>query len=446
MASIFDYNPENIPFKSPTDGITLMAGKPNKGSEGLDNNLCSLLEESGMNAASALITQDQINPSLNNCLQHGIKLFIRNYNMLHENTLNGFVKSFKDSPALGGWFLETNIDSPTLGDWNKVYDIYKGILDQDSQHPIFIGLPGDLRYYRTYNSKGEIEYRKKVVIPDTLDPFEYKEMVEYIADFQDVFQPSFWPYVFFPDIEPMGSSTLQETDLEERKILFYKDLQYFAYVARYTERPFWTFVRCQGISALHGFSSPAPILAMIKGLVFSSLAYGAQGIYYWNFRAESDRYFDAPISYDGAIDQSIVNILKRVNAEVRAFNNVFYGCEYIDSRHLTSLGESDARKLMYNPMGPLLSVKLRTSTRKDIILSHVFNNNTNYLIVVGSFWEAYSYQYNQRTRYYYQFEFSPYWEVTQLKYTEDGVVEEPLENYEPGFFITPGDYLIFKWK
>lgn len=411
MSSIFEKNPENTKFNSPTPhAITIMAGDPTRNISGLDPSICQKMASYGFNAAATSITQSAISSSLTNCLNNNLKLFVRNANMIYNYT-ESFVKQYENHTALGGWFLDIQMSlNPELQD-TPVADLVNAnkLITQNSSKPVFIGLNGDWldnRYYRPAS------------FPD------------YIAKIQEDFQPSFWPYCFFPDLTPPAGAPTKEERIEN----FYKSLQYFAYVGRYTSTPFWVFIRGMAMSDMWGYTGDAPTENVLRGIVFSSLAHGAKGLFYWDMGkllVESDK----------EANKKQLEIIDKINKEVNLFNDVFADCEVLDCRHSLINGNFKWKKRLDHSMGPLVSIERLTIRSCDLLFSHIFNKRTeqNYLIMVVS-------PFTSEALPSIKLIFSEYWNVNRVLISGDQLIERELTDYNFSFLGHQGSYYVFRWE
>lgn len=443
MSSIFQETPDiREQFIPPTpEEITLLAFNPNVNNEILSDVLCKEIVDCGFNAVGATITYDDIPGSLENCYNNGLSLFMRNESMMLYT--KQYVSNFKDSKGLGGWVMRPYMspsvfkdeEQETLDYLKKAYD---GVCETDinhddlgnenknRNHPIILGLAGDWNVDNHYK------------------PIE--SYPDYIANVQKTFRPMLWSYMYFPDLVLPGSDVVPE----ERRKMFYKDLQYFAYVSRYTASPFWVFCRSMGFQHYYGWQAPDPTEFSIRGIVFSALAYGAQGILYWTYRQPVDsnvEYSGAPVDSDGNITP-FWHRLRMVNQEVKAFNDVFYGCEMVDCRHLFN-GDSEGLKLFTHPTGPLMDIKNCengcSAPGRDLLISQIFNKGKdgkgkNYIVIVA---DPFTKGCERIT-----LQFNKYWKVTELKLTSHSeYIEVPVyEDYIHVATLSQGDYLIFRWE
>lgn len=436
MSSIFRSKRENKVYYSPTPGkITLVAGRPNANNGQLTQDLCQELKKCGFNATAATLGFSEIAASLNNCYDNDIKLLLYNGYVL-ENAA-GFARQFKGYRGLGGWILTFNtqgidIENTSLKNFPQ---LNQNIYEEDPTHPIFIGLSGDWDYPSNVGEGGV----KGLEFPD------------YIEKYQLEYQPSFWPYAFLPDISPINANG-SEID-KDRINMFYKSLQYFAYISRYTATPFWCYCRCQNFSNFYGMDGGYPNERLIRGIVFSSLAYGAQGIYYWNYRGntikdqQSSSVVEAPVNSNG--DKTIIwDMVRNVNKEVDVLNEVFCGCEMLDCRHFNYKYPDKFIKKWEYPMGPLMTITpSKNSNDLGLLVSQINNNGKNYIVIVADPFDSMN-VYSSFT-----FEMSTYWKtyLIEIENSEMKTKELQVSNVNPQSFVItkdlkPGDYMILEWK
>ena len=422
MKSIFEETPVNRYLDVlEEDSIVLMAGAPNIAPNGLDATECARLKDCGINALSATITTSEVKSTLANCHANGLKLYLGNASLFNNLTsCRNVVNSYKNLDGLGGWMLKQQISyneiiKESVNDEDLPnYSLSNSLINEtDGKHPVFVGLDGD------WSSKSGY--------------LNGKSFPEYLAEFQKRFSPSFFPYIYLPirDGEAMNS---------ERYSVYYRNLSYFAEVSRYTSVPFWVYCRCVALHNYNGFSAGITTERQLRSIVFSSLAYGAQGIYYWNYRQQSlnGTYTDAPVSFDGNIVTDVWQYLKNVNLEVRAFNSVFAGCEHIETRHLSST--ITGLKGFDHPMGPLLSIVSQNGSSLEIQVSHINKGGVDYLVVMPNINVA------ETSRQKVTLNFSEYWEVSIIEKSGSSYVTKKLTSQALEKELGRGDYLIFTWK
>ena len=434
MGNIFESDPLNYSYHPPIkDEIVLMAGRPNYDTKGLDSNLCELVNYCGCNAIGTIISLNDLSNSLNNCQSSNLKLFLYNGAILAPKTTSSIVKTYAELEGMGGWILDFNARNDFQSDNNPgetIYNIKEAVKEIHSLYdesdngfhrlPIFIGISGDWIYDRRYQM--------------------FNSYPSYVADFQSYFQPSLWPVCYFPDLLPTDKSKI-EKEAKKRRLIFYISLEYFSAISKYTGVPFWFYCRCQGIKLHHSYTAPSPSIHMMRGIIFTSLAYGAQGIYYWNFRqSNSENYYDAPLNVTGQ-KTTTYNMIQQINQEVKTFNKVFFGCKMVECRHVTSDSGNNWLKVMEHPIGPLMYFNQFYATSPEVLVSHIVNEGNNYLVIVASPFADESTSQNIMMR------FNEYWNLYYLFRDAAGKIVEIKQN-TPFYACTlaPGDYLIFRWE
>lgn len=444
MASIFQITDteklDNYFSQNPTPGeITLMAGKPNEGTSGLNASLCAQLKACGFNAASATITQSFISASAEECYKAGLSLFLYNGGLFDATVST--VNNFKSLKGLGGWLLAYHCSYSSLkssqGEWSgakPISEAYANIASLDAkadgnplelQHPIFVGFSGD--WSRDINNAS----------------FDF---VSFITEYQEKLKPAIWPVAYFPDLTKTGDRVIPE----ERITNFYKTLQYMNYVSRYITTPFWFYVRCQEVSNYYSWNGAAPKQALLQGIIFTALAYGAQGIYYWNYRQNTSsssssgtQFSMAPVDTQGN-PTATWDIVHALNKTVKDWNKVFCGCESVDCRHITSKANPQWLRKFKNPVGPLVNAITDTGGIPELLVSHICNKGKDYIVVIRNPFEGAT-GLSGGTAVNVKLEFNEYWNVYGVSSNNGYLNEKELPNYSAYYSMKPGDFLIFRW-
>lgn len=157
-----------------------------------------------------------------------------------------------------------------------------------------------------------------------------------------------------------------------------------------TGRPFWTYVASNiKYPAVNGsFAGAATDSALTIGRLrfqmFMALAYGAQGICFWNIFFDSyNAYNLAPVDKDGN-KTVLFDIIKTVNQEVKAYNSVFCGCSVSNlgvmvNKNVTT--QTEGLPLIKPPYYVVRSAEFSPSTRW--LFSMISNAGTMYLVIVN---------------------------------------------------------------
>ena len=106
---------------------------------------------------------------------------------------------------------------------------------------------------------------------------------------------------------------------------------------------------------------------------FTALAYGAQGIVYWTYGQRiptpQEDYQSALVNLNGK-KTATWYAAKKVNAEIRKFNNIFYGCEMKMVRHTGDKIYAGTQALS-GEIGPFKSL---ASGGAGVVVSYIENN------------------------------------------------------------------------
>ncbi len=415
--------PANPLYNSPTPGkITIAAMYPNQGTTAPSLQLLTELQDCGFN--SALINTDGLLVAslLTNCILRGIHAFVSNPRLTLQAQCEEFVERNKDYSNLGGWLLKDTVSWPEVKDGSTFPDLISKIRDADTHkfgedkneitvkayHPVFTGLT---------------PLHEFIGIPENDD---YRQ---YIMDFQNSLNPSFWPYRYFSFVNAAQSPSTRYAN-------FYRGLETFAFMARYTSVPLWSYVRSVRPSGLVAPVDSRITEAMIRFEAFSALAYGAQGIVYWRYRPDSDKT-EGLVTSAGA-KTGLWNYAQTVNREIASYNSIFAGCRLVACRHT---GKNYIPMTCwisnYEPFGPLKSIR---SEDAGVLLSHINNDGKNYLVIVNHSVTA-----SQALT----LNFSRYWCIYQLKdLTETPYPSPAIPTETPltlNVTIPAGGYIIYRW-
>jgi hypothetical protein len=415
-------NPVNKQYKSPTPGaITILAWGPATNDQGLTADYCKVMAECGFNSTQVTVTITEVSNTLANCGKYGIFPFMGHIHLSRsEAECKSYVNAYKGNPYLGGWFLtgQTVLGqlSPT-GDMKKAYDWISSFdpvtsptkeNPSGSGHVIYIGLQGD----STASHLGTSTYK------------------QYIEKFQNVIQPSFFPYNMGL-VYVLANGTVQK--LYDQ---FFLDLEIFSLLSLYAERPFWAFVRCQAYVKSNGGSGPAPTVAQMRFAAFSALAYGAQGIVYDRYRQDSntsDYTFSlAPLDREGNKTDTW-NYVKEVNTDIKALNSVFFETEAVIVRH-TGKTQYAGTSMLKGAIGPIVQL---VSQDAGVLVSHLNTNGTNYIVIVN---------HDIDKSQLVILDFSDFWKVYRVYVSQGKMIKSLLTTTHTFYTIPAGGYLIFTWE
>lgn len=436
MGSIFMQTPYNFRPIPSKHGIIRMAGQPVGLYEELGKSLCAQLKECGFNAAGGYVRQDKIESSLINCQNNNLTLYLHNNSDLNYD-MQAMLNLCAKNPAFGGWILSLNVTETDFED-PMLRFLYNSLTSVWSTHNVVMGFSGD------WNLEGNKNFQ---TFPD------------YVAQYQSLYQPAIWPISYFPDLKDNKTGKVPPGRIG----MFYKTLQYMAYVARYTATPLWYICRCQAFSNYKGYDAPPVTLQLMRGVLFTALSYGAQGIYYWNYRQNDNQgnttFSDAPVHSDKTKNTAIWDIIQQINKEIKGYEEVFSGCEWIDTRFTLPPDTTYLKKNDY-PIGPMLSITGKSMIFTNFIISHIFNKGKNYLVIIRdplssltSLRPILSSDIDPLPNpdmpiLEERIKFSEYWDIYQLKLNDGVLTEERLTDYNFSLadYSLSGDYLIFRWE
>ena len=264
-----------------------------------------------------------------------------------------------------------------------------------------------------------------------------KSYKEYLERYQDNFSPAVYLFVYYPIIVQSGKVTVEYDR-------YFADLEAFSLLRRYTSAPFWAYINCQGYKT-SSREVPAPKLEYIRFNVFSALAYGAQGLFYWTYRqipdTSAEKFYNAPVGTNG-VRTNTWNYVQQINAEVTALAPVFSGAELIQCKHTGSIQYSGTQ-MMVDPVGPLMSIS--SNSTKGVLVSWLFNNyssayiSSDYLVIVNHDVEQ-----SQTLK----LTFSSFWTVSEIQVgiNPSRLLFKKITSNEISRIIEPGGYLLFTWK
>ncbi len=409
--------PANPLYNSPTPGrITIAAMYPNQGTTAPSLQVLTELHDCGFNSALINTEGNSLATLLTNCNSKGIHPFVGNPRLTQSAQCEEFVGDNKGLDGLGGWLLKDTVSWPEVKAGSTFHDLVTIIRDTDTPknneiikavHPVFTGLT---------------PLQEFIGIPENDD------YSQYIKDFQNSLNPSFWPYRYFSFVDAAQSPSTRYAN-------FYRGLETFSFMSRYTNVPLWSYIRSVSPSGLATVDSRITE-AMIRFEAFSALAYGAQGIVYWRYRPDSDKT-EGLVTAEGA-KTGLWNYAQTVNREIASYNFIFAGCRLVACRHT---GKNKLPMTCWisgsESFGPLMNIQ---SEDPGVLISHINNDGKNYLVIVNHSVTA-----SQAMT----LNFSRYWCIYQLKdLTETPYPSPAIPTETPltlNVTLPAGGYIIYRW-
>lgn len=261
-----------------------------------------------------------------------------------------YIEAFKNDKHFAGWSFK---DEPQFNDLNTLQKQYEAMKKADPKNVIYINLVGVLEKAFTGN---------------------ISRFADYLNLIQQRFNPDVWSYDFYPIIVKRG---VQEIQYDQ----FYEDLENFMTISRKTGKPFYTFIESMAYET-SWYSRPVATEEALRWEAFSALAYGAQGVMYWTYGMRktygAEKYISALVNLDGK-KTPVWNYAKKVNGEIKRFNQVFYGCRVNEVRHTGDKIYKGTRKLS----GGLGPIKMLRSGSQGVIISLLSSKGEEYIVIVS---------------------------------------------------------------
>lgn len=277
------------------------------------------------------------------------KYLIQNDNLFTEKRKE-FIKAFQDEPNFAGWKFK---DEPKYSDLNQLQRQYDALLKDDNTNLIYINLVG-------------------VIDKTFTGPFT--KFSDYLDLIQQKFRPEIWSFDYYPILVKDGKVKI---DYET----FYSVLEDFKNISNKTGRPFWSYCESMAYKA-KSYSRPAATEEYLRFEAFTALAYGAQGIVYWTYGQRNsnsvETYTSALVNLNGKKSKAWQSA-KKVNAEIKKYNEVFFNCKVKDLKHTGNKTYKGTKKLN-GEFGPFKSISGGTS---GVIVSDIESAGGNYIVIIS---------------------------------------------------------------
>ena len=328
------------------------------------------------------------------------KYLIANADLFNDKRIN-FVNAFSKNKNFAGWNFT---DEPVYDNLKNLKKEYYELYELDPNTLIFINLVGD---------------HIKKFVGDTKNFNDYLDLI------QETFRPAVWSYDLYPIYIKNGKINVSYD-------IFYSDFEMFSEISKKTKRPFWAY--CQSMAFKNSIiERPAAKEEYLRFEAFSALAYGAQGIVYWTYGQRKsnsmETYTSALVNLDGKKTKAWY-AAKKVNAEIKKFNGVFYECDVIKVRHTGQKLYKDTKRLT-GDFGPFYKVQTGDA---GVLLSHIMSKTGEYVVIVN-----HDVKKSQRISLYLKNDF----EVTELT-SHIGKGKKTFGKIE--FNLPKGDWAIFQIK
>lgn len=301
---------------------------------------CRIMREAGVNLnfvrKMTHITQAEI--ALDAARAAGIRMLIQCPEL--ESDTRNTVERFMNHPALFGWNIA---DEPNIGRAPELVALGNRIKTIDNKHPVYINyypfVDPDPTYIQMVNNFAPplsfLSFDHYCLVVDSPDPNAPRRL---------------YPY-------------------------YYQNLEIISSEAKKLGKPFWSFA----LTAAH-WSYPKPTLSDLHFQLYSILAYGAQGIQFFNWEnVNYDDFTCAPIDHLTQQTTDVYELVKQITQEIRDLTYVFLGAKMITVRHTGTNLPRGVTRLTTLP-APVISFN---TTGQGAVVSHLENGAHEYLLIVN---------------------------------------------------------------
>ena len=358
------------------------------------------LSECGFNVALFGSSFEIMDALLDACTAEGVRMILNpvwlNDSPLHTKAIidhytsrvNGRPVAWQvfDQPKFYDWGDAVGMSAPEDIEWNNLTVGLWNTRGLDNTRMAYFNLAAP-----EYN---EVEH----------EPDEWigtcKDYNQYLDALQELYNPVLWSYDLYPFIMKGDS-----TDIEVRYDHFYKYLKIFSDRALATGAPFWAYAMCQSHSYWEEDSAgnrtkvwtqPVPTEGMLRFEAFNALAFGAQGLVYWQYGQPSDSPatesgltfgpapFDFTVNGTGSVKtltpvtNPVWDKVQTVNKEIQKYADVFLGCQ-ID--HIWHRGKTyDGQPMFPGSYGHITRL---LCGEEGVLISAFKKNGKNYFVIVN---------------------------------------------------------------
>lgn len=274
-------------------------------------------------------------------------------------------------------------------------------------------------------------------------------MQNFINYMEYVLEPGVWLFDAFPfsikspSFPSSGGYIGSEVKVSYSS--FYDAYELYSFKSRYTHVPVWG--ACQTLEMYDTSSKiarPAINESRLRFMVFSALAYGAQGLVYFDYATPvndsvHEKYVSALTDENGE-KTAAWYAAQKVNREVQTLSSVFLGCQMIEVRHKgKDKGTLGCELNFDHPFGPFSDIQCDENA--SLLVSQLANGPLKYVLIVNKDVE------NPAA---ISLIFPEYWTVTWVMLISVNG-EENLSIYErqidssKSFNIGAGGYLLLRW-
>lgn len=364
------------------------------------NQIAQSLSQCGFNVALFGSSFEIMDAMLDACSANGVNVILNpvwlNDSPLHTKAVIDHYKSRPngrpvawqvfDQPKFYDWGDAVGMDAPEDIVWNNLTVGLWNARGLDGTRMVYFNLAAP-------------EYNDGVHDPDEWigSSANYNQ---YLDALQKLYNPVLWSYDLYP-FNIKGNST----DIEVRYDHFYRYLKVFGDRACDTGVPFWAYCMCLGHSywkvdsagnRTKVWTQPVPTEGMLRFEAFNALAFGAQGLVYWQYGQPSDgpasesglTFAPAPFDFSvksigtvktlTPVSNPVWRAVQKVNSEIQKYAHVFLGAEIKDIFHLRKT--YDGQEMFPGSYGHIAKVQC---FEEGVLISAFEKDKKNYFVIVN---------------------------------------------------------------
>ncbi|MDR1666895.1 MAG: hypothetical protein LBS03_04290, partial [Bacteroidales bacterium] len=322
------------------------------------------LKEAGFTYSLSHITDDDhLEKALNAGQATGVKIIANYFNwtppyeVSSDAVITASVNRFKNHPALGGYYLR---DEPPLSIFSMLGNKVRLIesIDPDPEHFCYINVNGSL------------------VADPSFHGASGDYLQNYLTPFVNAVNPKFMAFNTYPisveSLDPENKHAGYRLLSKE----WYGVLEMFLQKSKQSELPFWTFA----VSCGH-YSFPAPIISDLRMEIYTSLAYGSQGIQYFTYWSAGSAFY--AMVYSWGDKTTVYNVVKDMNEEMQNYAAVFLGASVLWVKHTGEENFVPGWTAMLAPGQLPAQIKTLETGAAGTVVSLLEKGNQMFLVIVS---------------------------------------------------------------
>ena len=304
-------------------------------------------------------------------------------------------RSASNQSTITGWYI---LDEPKFCDLDKYADYFNAMAQHDASRMIWLNLLGDPRSSSLApNSNKSI--KQNTTTDNVLDTIaDLTSLRGYVEHFCNTSKAGVLSYDYYPiavDINNNVNPTLTQHRLND----FYACLQLYSEISKKRNRPFWAFCQSRATNLDNNYNRigsghPAPTEEYLRYEAFNALAFGAQGIEYWNYvepynasgKTDPNSYFALSTS-DGK-KTPLWYYAQKVNSEIKNLSYIFLGAKLESYYFVGDPQNTDFEDYKKGDSAKVMSVSAGTAfnyrgSNRGALVSTLVNGNNHYIVIVN---------------------------------------------------------------